>query len=537
MSQPIFIGIDFGTNFIKCSFYNSTTRNVEVLKFLNRQELPACISFNHLPIVIGVPAYNAIGEVKRIIGLKYNNSVIQEEIENGYFPFEIVEDEDGFCKIQIPSNSTNQQIEMKPEEIVAIIFRHIKNEILRSLVLPNDTPIEAVVTVPIHFTDEQKNKTMKAVQIAGMKLISFVSDVSAAMMVYKEERRLQNGYYLSLNFGASTFDLTFVLVEQNGNKVKCIANAGDSHLGGLDFDKNLTEKILENWEEEDPENNLVHLFRISAKDTHSMREQKKRRIFKLRKMAEKAKIELSTHKLTEIDMSEFSDENFILTISREDFEECNNSLFERIIKIVREQLTKKGINKKMLKGVVLIGGSSQIPKFQQMIKEEFPEVQIMNEIDSNIVIAKGAGLLAKEKCENPIKEVSTVTTRAVYIKRNEDLYELIPLGTELPHHHEFFVEGNNKEVYLELFEVESGPNNERNQKSLGIYAIKNIPKEDAYIQCSVIIDENGLMKLEATLSNGEKVICENQLERGVQNENVSQDILDSQALIQRFFEI
>ena len=289
MKETIFLGIEFGSNSIKCSYLNTETNKIELVKFGEKISIPACADFTYNPVLVGVETPNAIREIRKIIGKKFKDEEIRDDIENNYFPFIIIEDENGYCKIQIQKYDSNEIFKFKPEEVLAIILKHVKEEVLKTLKKPKETKIEAVVSIPSHFNDEQMNATKIAFKIAEIKRISFITNVIAATLPYKKQEK-RYSRHLSINLDENSFETSYCRFENNS--MRMISSETNTLFGEIDFTKNFVGKILDLLEKEYPENNRIDIFTITRRDTVAIKQQKKKRMYKLRQLAEKAKIDL-----------------------------------------------------------------------------------------------------------------------------------------------------------------------------------------------------------------------------------------------------
>ncbi|GAB1219871.1 hypothetical protein ENUP19_0046G0012 [Entamoeba nuttalli] len=274
-------------------------KEIFCIKYLNGSStIPSTVDFFTQPVSVGIPKPTAICEVKRFIGRKFDDEQVQEDISKAYFPYQII-------VVDYP-DKVEERVE--PEIVSAIVLKAIKNEIQRRLNIKDNISLRAVVTVPAYFDDVQKDRTKKAVLIAP----------SAAAYAYGLDST-KDQMYLAFDLGGGTLDVT--ILEKKGEEFKFKATGGDVHLGGLDFDMNLMELEV---------------------DSRTQKKMKKQRRYQLRKEVEKAKIELSINSYCEIDLSELVDEDeFIISIDRSEFEECNKKEFDRCMECIDEIMQKK----------------------------------------------------------------------------------------------------------------------------------------------------------------------------------------------------
>ena len=495
INKTIIVGIDLGTTYSCCYYHNTQQNKYEAIQYMDgKTTMASCVDFNKPNLIIGVPNQYAISEVKRLIGVPFNDEHLQNEIKNNFFHYHIEQSEDGYCQMKVEPYYTEETFILTPEEISSIILKKIRNEITRNLRIPMDSPIKAIVTVPAYFRDEQKERTKYAAMIAGFESVELLPEPTAAAYAY-QGRNIRDGYYLAFDLGGGTFDLTIMKTSNNGENIEYVVTTGDTHLGGMDFDKNFAELIIEKWEQEEDTDMYTKQFKISGKLSPQQIKSRKLNFYRLKKVAEKTKIELSSKDNVMVDLSDFNDGEFIeLFVTREDFEECNQHLFDRCMEITLNAIESVPyLTKDDIQEIVLIGGSSQIPKIQQMLQEEFPYARINNKIDCNEVVAQGAAKFGKEKDEGMLSIVKEVTSHTISLDSEDGKLPIVSSGTILPHEHQFYVSVNGTYARTELFE---------DNVSLGTFEIKNIPVRDNYCIFSVSIDNDGLLQVYGKFSNG-----------------------------------
>ncbi|GAB1225696.1 hypothetical protein ENUP19_0259G0030 [Entamoeba nuttalli] len=519
MQKEIFVGIDLGTTKCCCHFFNTRKRKYECIKYLNGSStIPSTVDFFTQPVSVGIPKPTAICEVKRFIGRKFDDEQVQEDINKAYFPYQIVKADDGYCQIVVDYPDKEEE-RVEPEIVSAIVLKAIKNEIQRRLNIKDNISLRAVVTVPAYFDDAQKDRTKKAVLIAGFNLIRLLAEPSAAAYAYGLEST-KDQMYLAFDLGEGKFDVT--ILEKKGEEFKFKATGGDVHLGGLDFDMNLMELVISKMKEIDEKK--ARRFILKGSDSRTQKKMKKQRRYQLRKEAEKAKIELSINTYCEIDLSELVNEDkFIISIDRSEFEECNKKEFDRCMECIDEIMQKKGIKTTQIGEVMLVGGSSQIPKIKELLKKKFNSPHINDNIDCNLVVSQGAARYAFEHSKGMIKSITEVTAHPIKMAGVDGNHTIIEDGTEIPHEHEITVEVTGWDVQTELFEGD---------KSLGRYIISNIPKEERYVNFVVQIEEDGTITVGGKLFNGNKCECKAQIEK---KSNDEEEIQIEKERIEKFF--
>ncbi|BFU25989.1 heat shock protein 70, putative [Entamoeba histolytica] len=520
MQEEIFVGIDLGTTFCCCHFFNTQTNKYECINYLNgNSTIPSTVDFFTQPVSVGIPKPTAICEVKRFIGKKFDDEQVQEDINKNYFPYQIVKAEDGYCLVVVDYPDKEEE-RVEPEVVSAIVLKAIKIEIQRRLNIKDNISLRAVVTVPAYFDDSQKDRTKKAVLMAGFSLIRLLAEPSAAAYAYGLEST-KDQMYLAFDLGGGTLDVT--ILEKKGEEFKFRATGGDVHLGGLDFDMNFMELVISKMKEVDEKK--ARRFILKGSDSRSQKKMKKQRRYRLRKEVEKAKIELSANSYCELDLSELVDEDeFIISIDRSEFEECNKKEFDRCMECIDEIMQKKGIKTTQIDEVMLVGGSSQIPKIKELLTKKFSSSSHINDnIDCNLVVSQGAARYAFEHSKGMIRSITEVTAHPIKMAGVDGNHTIVEDGTEIPHEHEIYVEVTGWDVQTELFEGD---------KSLGRYVISNIPKEDRYVMFVVQVEEDGTITVGGRLSNGNKCECKAQIEK---KSNDEEEIQIEKEKIEKFF--
>ncbi|EDR29170.1 heat shock 70 kDa protein cognate, putative [Entamoeba dispar SAW760] len=500
MQEEIFVGIDLGTTFSCCHFFNIQTKKYECINYLNGSStIPSTVDFFTQPVNVGIPKPTSICEVKRFIGKKFDDEQVQEDIKRTYYPYQIVKADDGNCS--------------------AIVLKAIKIEIQRRLNIRDNIVLKAVVTVPAYFDDSQKDRTKKAVLMAGFSLIRLLAEPSAAAYAYGLEST-GNKTYLAFDLGGGTLDVT--ILEKKGEEFKFKATGGDVHLGGLDFDMNLMELVISKMKEINEKK--AQRFILKGSDSRTQKKAKKQRRYKLRKEVEKAKIELSSTSYYELDISELvGDDDFIISIDRTEFEDCNQKEFDRCMKCVDDILAKTKLSPSKIGEVMLVGGSSQIPRIKELLEAKFTTSKINDTIDCNLVVSQGAARYAFEFSTGMIKSITEVTAHPIKMAGVDGNLTIVEDGTEIPHDHPLYVEVTGWSVQTELFE---------DDKSLGHYVISNIPKGEQFVFFVVKVEEDGTITVGGELSNGRKCECKAQIEKKSNNE---EEITIEKEKIDKFF--
>jgi len=379
------IGIDLGTTYSCVGVY----QNQQVVIIPNEQGLritPSYVAFTESERLVGdaaknqatVNPRNTVYDAKRLIGRKYTDQKVIADKK--LWPFEVVNKE-GKPYVQVQYKGETKQF--APEEISAFVLQKMKQTAESFLGHP---VTHAVVTVPAYFDDSQRQATKDAGTIAGMVVARIINEPTAAAIAYGLDKQNRETNIIVYDLGGGTFDVSLLTLDEGVFEV--LATHGDTHLGGQDFDQRIINYIMKTFKKKhkiDITNNL-------------------RALAKLRREAEKAKRALSSQHQVRIDIENFA-ENIDLTetLTRARFEELNNDLFRKTLKPVKTVLKDSGLQKSEIDEVVLVGGSTRIPKIQKLVKDFFNGKEPNRGIHPDEAVAHGAtvqgGILSSEDTE------------------------------------------------------------------------------------------------------------------------------------------
>nr|8D1P_A Chain A, Chaperone DnaK [Plasmodium falciparum Palo Alto/Uganda]8D1Q_A Chain A, Chaperone DnaK [Plasmodium falciparum Palo Alto/Uganda]8D1S_A Chain A, Chaperone DnaK [Plasmodium falciparum Palo Alto/Uganda]8D1W_A Chain A, Chaperone DnaK [Plasmodium falciparum Palo Alto/Uganda]8D1Y_A Chain A, Chaperone DnaK [Plasmodium falciparum Palo Alto/Uganda]8D20_A Chain A, Chaperone DnaK [Plasmodium falciparum Palo Alto/Uganda]8D22_A Chain A, Chaperone DnaK [Plasmodium falciparum Palo Alto/Uganda]8D2 len=369
------IGIDLGTTYSCVGVFKNG--RVEILNNeLGNRITPSYVSFVDGERKVGEAAKleatlhptQTVFDVKRLIGRKFDDQEVVKD--RSLLPYEIVNNQGKpNIKVQIKDKDTT----FAPEQISAMVLEKMK-EIAQSFL---GKPVKnAVVTVPAYFNDAQRQATKDAGTIAGLNIVRIINEPTAAALAYGLDKKEETSI-LVYDLGGGTFDVSILVIDNGVFEV--YATAGNTHLGGEDFDQRVMDYFIKMFKKK---NNI---------DLRT----DKRAIQKLRKEVEIAKRNLSVVHSTQIEIEDIVEgHNFSETLTRAKFEELNDDLFRETLEPVKKVLDDAKYEKSKIDEIVLVGGSTRIPKIQQIIKEFFNGKEPNRGINPDEAVAYGAAIQA-----------------------------------------------------------------------------------------------------------------------------------------------
>jgi len=308
---------------------------------------------------------NTVYDVKRLIGRNFKDKTVQSDMK--LFPFSIVE-KSGKPMIRIKSETKA----FAPEEVSAMILAKMKTIAEGFL---SETVTHAVVTVPAYFNDAQRQATKDAGTISGMTVMRIINEPTAAAIAYGLDKKGGEKNILVFDLGGGTFDVTLLTIDNGVFEV--LATNGDTHLGGEDFDQRVMKYFMKKFKKE-------HKVDVS-KD--------KRALQKLRREVERVKRALSSQHQARLEIESLTQGiDFSETLTRARFEELNIDLFKKTLKPVAKVMSDAALKKSEVDEIVLVGGSTRIPKVQQLIKDYFNGKEPNRGINPDEAVAYGAAV-------------------------------------------------------------------------------------------------------------------------------------------------
>ena len=374
------LGIDLGTTNSSVSVWVNNKIETLANKTGNRTT-PSMICFAKNQKIVGDAAKNSmvrypettIYGVKRLIGRQFNDKEVQNDMK--YWPFKVIKDPNS-NKPKIEVEFQDKKQTFFPEEISSMVLGMMK-EIAQDYL--NREVKDVVITCPAYFNDLQRKATQMAGKLAGLNVIRIINEPTAAAIAYALDKNIDDKNFLIFDLGGGTFDVTIINIDGNIYEVR--ASCGDMHLGGDDFDNLLLDYCLKE-------------FKKKGYDYYNNNKMK----IKLKKKCEEAKIFLTSTHETVISLDEIDEE---IPITRAEFEEICKHLFEKCIPIIDEALINAELKKENINEIVLVGGSSRIPKIQEIIKKYFGK-EPLKDINPDEVVSMGAaiqGLIVNPKTQ------------------------------------------------------------------------------------------------------------------------------------------
>jgi heat shock protein 1/8 len=500
------IGIDLGTTYSCVGVYHKGQVRI-IPNAQGKTTTPSYVCYNDKGFMesVGEPskkkayenAENTIYDAKRIIGRKFEDNKLQNDMK--YWAFKVVE-EGKVPKVQINNGKT-----FHPEQVSSEILKEMRVQAEKFL---GCEVKNAVITVPAYFTDGQRQATIDAGELAGLKVLTILNEPTSAAVAYKLQHSEDNfRHILVFDLGGGTFDVAVLKISKG--KIETLAVDGDTHLGGQDFDQNVMQYCCLEFQKK----HGIDLMDGKDSTDANIRNMARKRMQRLQQQCEIGKIELSGCRTTDISVDGIYNEggqslDLSVTLTRAKFDELNEELFVKTTEIVDRALTSSRLEKSRIDDIVLVGGSIRIPKVQEILQDFFEGKALSKTVNPDEAVAYGAavqaaimnGKIAQESTDfNALQDVTPMSLGVeVY---GGGFSVIIPKNMKIPTKikEQYRTAHNNQtSVQITIFQGESSVAVDNNW--LGEFYLNGIPPAEAgreTIDVTMEINIQGVLQITA----------------------------------------